>query len=436
MKDEKTQWGTLDRPIDLLDLVTHIPVGVCKFLLNDDFTLVYGNQMLYSLCGYTQAQFQQELSNGIVHTFFKDERCATVQRLLRDYEAGLSGFRVENRLTRRSGEIIWVLASGSFTTHNGAPAAHGILVDITEQKQIEERLRVNEQRFRLALAQTDSTIFDYDIATKVMIHADKSAEKYGLSYETPNVPECLAENGVVHPDCAQDFLEMYRRIRAGEPTASCVIRARTGGDRYVWQKITLTTIYDQDGTAVRAVGILEDIDEQTRREARLLEQSQCDPLTGLYNKRVTESRIQHLLQEDASSGALFIVDLDSFKDVNDQYGHQFGDMVLLESARRLARLFRKRDVVGRIGGDEFFIYLDGTDEKENVIRKAHEVCEVFSKPFLYNGISKLVTCTVGIARCPADGVSFETLYQKADIALYKAKRNGKNQICLCGVSAD
>lgn len=423
MNDEKI-------PVDFFDLVTHIPVGVCKFLLDDQFTAIYINQALCGLLGYTPEQLRKELNDGIARTFPVEDRASVSDQLMGDYRSGSASFRVEHRLIKRGGKIIWVLVSGSFTMHNGTPAAHAVIVDITEQKQAEEQLRINEERFRLALAQTDSTIFDYNIATRVMIHADKSAEKYGLSYETQNVPDCLVESRLIHPTCAEAFLKMYGKICAGEPSASCVIQARTTEQRYVWQKITMTNIYDHNGVAVRAVGILEDIDRQTRREARLLEQSQRDTLTGLYNKGVTENRIRTQLREDSPSGALLIVDLDSFKDVNDQHGHLFGDLVLTESAHRLMGLFRSKDIVGRIGGDEFFVYLDGMQEGEAVLRKANETCAAFKAPFSHNGISEYVTCSIGVALCPADGTTFETLYQKADAALYAAKRDGKNRIYL------
>lgn len=430
MNNEKMPPMTQGQSVDFLDLVTHIPVGVCKFLLDNQFTAIYVNHALCELLGYTQEQLRQELNNGIARSFPVVERAFVINRLLGDYQSDSAGFRVEHHLTKRDGKTISVLVSGSFTTHDGAPAAHAVVVDITEQKQTEEQLRINEERFRLALAQTDSTIFDYDIATKVMIHADKSAEKYGLSYETQNVPDCLVESRLIHPDCATAFLDMYHKIRAGEPSAFCIIQARTSAQRYIWQKITMTNIYDHNGVAVRAVGILEDIDRQTRREARLLEQSQRDTLTGLYNKGVTENRIRTLLGKDSPSGALLIVDLDAFKDVNDQHGHLFGDLVLTESAHRLIELFRSKDIIGRIGGDEFFIYLDGLHESEAALRKANEVCATFTFPFSHIGISEYITCSVGVALCPTDGTSIEALYQKADAALYEAKRNGKNRICL------
>lgn len=417
------------QPLDFSHLVANLPVGICKILLDGKYTLLYGNPYFYDLLGYTPTQLQEELDQELIRVFLPEERDFVRQTLDEQAAASQSNFRIEHRLLCRNGQNLWVLVSGRFTTDHGAAAAHCVVVDITDRKQMEERLRIDEQRFRLALAQTESTIFDYDIETKIMIHADKSAQHYGLSYETHNVPDVLVETQLIHPDTAKDFLEMYRQIRHGAPTASCVMQARSADGTYAWCKITLTTIFDCEGKAVRAVGMLEDIDAQMRREERLRERSQRDALTQLYNKGVTEQYIRKLLAR-APVGALFILDLDSFKNINDTYGHMFGDMVLRETARRITTLCRQEDIVGRIGGDEFLIYLDGISSEETAQHKAAEICAAFAQPLSQNNISAQVTCSIGIALYPTHGTSFETLCQKADIALYDAKKKGKNRCSL------
>lgn len=431
MKTKENHLKHMQNPfIDFSDLIAHIPVGVCKFLMDDHYTILYGNQYLYDLFGCTKKQLKEELNNAIVPMFLMEERSSIKEKLKSEFSLGSSGFRLEHRIIRRDNSIIWVLVSGNFTIHNGLPSVYAMVVDITDRKQMEEQLRIDEERFRLALAQTDNTIFDYHIATKVMIHADKSAEAYGLPRQTDNVPDFLVEEKIVHPSSAKVYLEMYHQIREGSPTASCIIQAKTIDGKYAWRKIRMTNIFDQDGNAVRAVGMLEDIDEQTRREELLLERSQRDPLTGLYNKGTTESKIHQLLEKENCSGAFFILDLDAFKEVNDCYGHLFGDLVLSESAYRVSNLFRREDVVGRIGGDEFLIYFENNFEDTTALRKAEEICAAFLEEFSHNDTHTTITCTVGLALCPDHGNSFEALYQKADIALYEAKRKGKNCFCL------
>lgn len=421
----KDEWAL----VDFANLVAYVPVGVCKFVLDDEFTLLYANQCLYEMWGYTAEQFAEECGNKVLCSILEEERGAISKTIAQVRRTEQNGFRMEHRIVRRDGTLMWALVSGTVISDGEIPSAYGVVVDITDRKQMEERLRIDEERFRLAFTQTDSTIFDYDIATKVMLHADKAAGLYGLSYQTENVPEALVEKKVIHPDSTEVFLEMYRLIRAGAPTASCVMQARKTDGDYAWRKIVMTNIFDSDGVAVRAVGMLEDIDEQMRREKHLLERSQRDPLTGLYNKGTTESHIRKLLERQDENGVLFIIDVDSFKAVNDGCGHLFGDLVLAESACRISALCRHGDVIGRIGGDEFLLYLEGALTNTAAIHKAQKICAAFVSPFSHNGTSAHITCTVGLARCPEDGNAFEILYQKADVALYEAKRQGKNRCC-------
>lgn len=420
----------LESHIDFTDLVNSVPAGICKFLLNDTYTLLYGNSYFFQILGYTPEQFHMELDNNICCTFLSDE-CNTILDSINECVAsGKSDFHVEHRIIRRDKSIIWVLVSGSFFIYESLPAAYGVILDITDRKEMEEQLRIDEERFRIAFAQTDSTIFDYEIQTKVMIHADKSAELYGLTHRTENVPDALVDQKVVHPETASDFLEMYHQIRTGTPSSSCIIQAKKADGEYAWRKISMTNIFDQYGNPVRAVGMLEDIDEQTRREELLLERSEHDILTKVYNKGTTEQKIIHLLEQKNCSGALFIVDIDAFKSINDNYGHLFGDRVLSISAQRISSLCRHGDIVGRIGGDEFLLFLSGDFTESFALAKTNEICDSFRKEFSYHDKKVTITCTVGAALCPKDGVAFENLYQKADSALYHAKRKGKNQGCL------
>lgn len=413
--------------IDFSDLVTNIPVGVCRILLDNNFTLIYGNRFLYSIYGYTPEQLELELNNCLAAAILPEELTAVTTTVgINDTNEG-NGFRIEHRIRRRDGLVIWLLVSGNYVTHSGSPAANCIIVDITDRKLMEEKLRIDEERFRLTFIQTDNTIFDYDIASRVMIHSVKSANAYGLNHETHDVPNSLVENCTIHPESAEDYLEMYREIREGAKSASCVIRAKLVEGGYAWRRITMSTIFDLDGKAIKAVGLLENIDSQVRREEVLKEQSQRDALTGLYNKGTTESMICDIVKAGNSPGALLIVDIDNFKGVNDNYGHPFGDIVLSESAHRVASLCRCNDIIGRIGGDEILLYLDGVIDPKAVGKRADEICAVFHKEFVSDGISAKVACTVGASMFPRDANTFTELYQKADAALYTAKRDGRNR---------
>lgn len=426
---EELALGLIEDNRVLSSILSNLPGGICEVAPDQHFTLFYGNESFFHLYGYTPEQMRKELGNRLDRTIFPED-LPGVRRIVEEADRlGKDGFEAEHRIMRRDGSLIWGLIRGNFFNGSGGRTMHCVIVEITQRKQMEQELKIKEERFRIALEQTDNSIFDYNIATHAMSHAYKSAEVYGLTKEMQNVPDSLVENGTIHPDCVPAFLEMYRKIRTGAPKASSVVQTRLVTGRYVWRKITMTNIFDRDGKAVRAVGILEDIDEQKRREELLRNQIERDTLTGLFNKGATEAHI-HTQLSQAPAGtcsALLIIDIDDFKAVNDRYGHLYGDRVLTECARRISALFCADDIIGRIGGDEFAVFVDRTHGSDSVSKKAEEICGAFAGEFDFNGIITKISCSVGSAASPDDGCTFEELYQKSDIALYEAKRSGKNR---------
>lgn len=414
---------------ELANLIESVPGGICQVAMDDEFTLLYGNDSFYTFYGYTPEQMRKELACKLIKLFYCEDRERVKQSVIDALQEKKKGFEIEHRLVRRNGIVLWILVKGNFFVVKNETIINCVVIDITDRKRIEQELKINEERFRIALASTDNTIFDYDIRARVMVHGEKSAEDYGLTKITENVPESLVKMGVIHKDSTADFLGMYGRIRNGDKMASCVVQVRILTGEYVWRKISMTAIFDEDDKAVRAIGVLEDIDSQMKREEKLRYQSERDTLTNLYNKGATELRVKESLdgQNEESINALFIIDIDKFKEVNDKYGHMFGDYVLMESAARISRLFHGQDVIGRIGGDEFIVYMSKLPSAETAYKRAGKICASFRQPFVKNNICTQVSSSIGIAFCPINGSTFEELYQKADIALYEAKKNGKNR---------
>ncbi len=154
-----------------------------------------------------------------------------------------------------------------------------------------------------------------------------------------------------------------------------------------------------------------------------------DPLTQLYNKELTSVLIENHINGSAkfNHSALLLIDIDSFKDANDQKGHKFGDEVLVELARTLKEIFRVDDIVGRVGGDEFMVYMKNIKNDSVATSKANSVCKQFCQIYKSkHGVEKQLSVSIGIAAYPADGLTMNELYLKADEALYKVKSEGKN----------
>ncbi len=150
-----------------------------------------------------------------------------------------------------------------------------------------------------------------------------------------------------------------------------------------------------------------------------------DALTGLYNRSYAENRITRLLKT-GHSGALFMIDLDNFKCINDTYGHIAGDRALKRFADSLKKCADRRDIVCRIGGDEFVVFYTDQIDRDELKKKAQEMLELLTEVLREMGYGQITSVSIGVALHPCDGTGYEALYSNADKALYYVKKNGKN----------
>ncbi len=167
-----------------------------------------------------------------------------------------------------------------------------------------------------------------------------------------------------------------------------------------------------------------------KHSAGLEEKAETDQLTGLLNKISTERQIREYMERNPNSpGVMFLLDIDDFKSLNDTLGHAFGDEVLKEFSFRLSSLFRASDIIGRIGGDEFMVYLKEVEDEDSIqqtVEKLRQFVQSFHAGSEY--IMHVVTASAGFARFPKDGTDFVSMYKSADQALYYSKRNGKSRV--------
>lgn len=256
-------------------------------------------------------------------------------------------------------------------------------------------------------------------------------------------------------------LRMHERLRAGEPivqeTFWCRGNQRSGlldGEKY-WNRVTYYTIYDEYGTPVMAIGISEDVTElvkeragqaarrrddvsaetlsELNRTSELMKLSiKRDALTQVLSRTAFAEQIDVVLRRrDVKTvvSAFLVVDIDNFKEINRNFGHDFGNNVLRTIAQQLLKIFRKGDYIGRVGGDKFAIFVPYAASKGIVLKRAEKICSSVSIAFMKNDQVVNTSCSVGIAFCPEDGDNFYTLSAKADSALYMAKQKGKNRYC-------
>jgi len=179
-----------------------------------------------------------------------------------------------------------------------------------------------------------------------------------------------------------------------------------------------------------------DIQSYKDEISQLSHQIMHDPLTGLGNRKLLDYEFKRMVsaaKRQHQAFALFLMDVDHFKQINDTWGHEAGDNVLKVVANRLRQSLRILDTVVRLGGDEFIILLHDVKEIANVHKVAHKIIEVFKQSITVNETALAVTLSIGISVYPEGGDSYETLFKNADEALYQVKRSHRNHYRIYGV---
>ncbi|NWN90717.1 EAL domain-containing protein [Marinobacter adhaerens] len=203
---------------------------------------------------------------------------------------------------------------------------------------------------------------------------------------------------------------------------------RRNGERF-WEQLIVTSMKDDAGHTTGYLILGEDISIRKRYEQQLLRQANYDILTGLPNRMLALDRLKLALaqaQREGSMVAVMFLDLDNFKHINDTLGHDAGDSLLIEAARRISSCLRGTSTVARLGGDEFLVILPGLAGPEASAQVAERILESFTPAYSLSDQEVFVTTSIGIAVYPADSDNSGALLQHADAAMYQAKRQGKS----------
>lgn len=231
------------------------------------------------------------------------------------------------------------------------------------------------------------------------------------------------------PGTDPEAVDLIRRQLAREEEVHVTLRNYRKDGSPFWNDLYVSPVRDSEGRVTHYVGMQNDVSDQKAYESQLAHHASHDALTGLVNRSLFEDRLD---QEVASANrrgerlAVLFIDLDDFKPINDTLGHAAGDDVLREVARRLLASVRPGDAVARLGGDEFVLLIAGVTQEEEVLSLVERLMHQIARPYLINQHELYLTCSIGISLSdPAVGEARQ-LIQKADMAMYQAKQQGRN----------
>ncbi len=226
----------------------------------------------------------------------------------------------------------------------------------------------------------------------------------------------------------ETYQELWLKLKSGHEWRGEFHNRKKSGELY-WEASSIHPLTSASGEILNYVALQEDITERKETEEQLRYMACHDLLTGLPTRNLCMDRLQHamdLAQRLESKVAVLFVDLDGFKQVNDQYGHDIGDWVLEQTGERLSTCIRQADTVSRFGGDEFILVLSGLQDLDSAAVVARKVIQAIEQPFLKQEIKAVIGSSIGIAVYPDHASNAESLIQKADQAMYEVKHTGKN----------
>lgn len=309
--------------------------------------------------------------------------------------------------------------------------------NISEQKQNSESSRDGKYLYASMAAKAEA-VYEVNVTKNLFVQGHENwGELFDIevSGDYTEMINAISEHAV-HPEDRSVFNATFNRsavLRAraqGKCEVGCEYRRPGAGGRFIWVYCSLNLYEDSVSGDIRGSSFVNNIDAQKREQLELEYKAQRDSLTGFYNKETLKQKISSFLvtsEAKVRSHAFIMLDLDYFKGINDNFGHAFGDACLSQAVSKISSLFRDEDILGRIGGDEFAVFMKNVQSESAVRSKAEELCKTLRDAYTKNKVLHHISASVGIAIYAVHGRTYDELYKNADTALYFAKEHGRSR---------
>lgn len=327
-----------------------------------------------------------------------------------------------------SGELRDVEIYANPITINGKDYSFSIVHDITERLQAEKAVKESEKKYRNLFENAPDGVTAIDSNGYVV---DCNAIDQGLIGR--NQEEIIGKHisKFLSDESKSQFLNRFSSLgQTGVTEFESTVVNKHGEVIPIWRKAT--AVYDNQGEFSGAIIHTREIAERKKMELKLKHLAEFDYLTQIPNRQLFSEHLKYAIvqaKRNNSCLALLFIDLDKFKEINDSYGHEVGDLLLKAVATRIKKQIRESDSIGRIGGDEFLVLLSNIENGDNAMKLAEQICSAIEQPFnLPNYPSLNISSSIGIALYPDHALNDKQLIKLADDAMYKVKAKGRNAV--------
>lgn len=413
---------------DLEIFANTVPSGVSKHLLDNNLTLTWANNYFYNMCGLSKEQYELSYGKNALSIVYEDD-LATVVDALADLTETSQSVIVNYRIKCSDSSLKWVNAifARSGEISDNFPVVNLVMSDITNLKVAEMKAALEEQKYLIIADISEELPYEYDIAEDTFSFADKFTNIFDAPSVISKPSQNIYEYGLIPEDSREAFDDLLYQVKIGTEYYFSEFKMNTRNGGAQWYYTTFSTIYDEDGSALRVVGLLRNINNQKLEQQKLLQKAEIDLATGLLNKATTEQKIMESLRQvsEHSYSALMLVDIDDFKKVNDTFGHLKGDEVIINVANALNDSRGDFGIAGRLGGDEFCMFFTNVLDTTVVTEKAAHIANRLREQYPGDNNDCKITLSIGIA-FTNEQIPYDVMLENADTALYQAKLNGKN----------
>lgn len=413
---------------DYRTIIASISGGVLKFF-GPDGTFLFISPNYKKMLGFTDAEFEKKYGNSFAATIYEQDRESTL-RIMRRQIKSEQPIDVEYRTRAKSGALIWLYHKGAeVRIEHGRSYIQSIVFDITNNKEAALSKRIFDERHQFILEQHDINIFEQNLVSGYFSCSPQWLRTFGSVFNILETDTAIP----LFPDDTERLLAFQKEVRIAPHQHKCTVevRLRAVGGEYRWFRVEASSIANSQGTPIYAIGIITDIDQQKSLELQLRTQATRDSGTGMRNKMSTEKAVSQFLETHESPlpqmYAMFMIDFDNFKGINDRFGHAMGDKAIFDMAQIIRRNFRGVDIVGRVGGDEFLVFCTEKMSLHAIRERAFTLVEQLRTECSDQHSCLTITASVGVSCCPRDGTTYEELFNKADKATYAAKKMGRNR---------
>lgn len=408
-------------------MIDNIIAGICCFEYEDgELNPVFVNEGFFRMLGYSRVEGMKYLEK--VELSIIPDDLPIYRQAIRDVLKDDGVVYTEFRTVTGSGDLRWLHVRGNLYAREGRKyTIVAVIEDITERKNVEEELQRQAERLHILSQAEGEKIIDYNAKTDVM--TIRTNDEYGIAQDEIHSRYMQRFNAaMIYKEDVAYYKAVLESLLKSPKHDTIEFRIKRFDNDYTWYQANLTSLLGAEGYVSRIVGRMININERKLKEMELLLRAEKDALTGIYNQGATEQLIHNAIQagnENALS-AMMIIDLDNFKEANDLLGHANGDQLLEKTADILKEMFKGGDVIGRIGGDEFLVYMRNLESISEADEMAGNIVKSVRYDLDFEGQPIHVTCSVGVAVYPYHGKTYEELFEKADRAVYTVKANGKD----------